>query len=227
VIAHRTLPRHAPENSLEGMRRAIELGADAVEIDVRLTRDGVPVLLHDRTPHRTAGGWMPVRWTSAARLRRRRLANGEPVPTLDEALGELPVRLGLSIDIKHGRAVAATVDEVRRHRADARTRIWSRHLDAVRYAAEQLPDTESALLRDGRSRRALQRLVRDAVANGARAISAEWGAVTSEFAAIARSHGLKLYSWCKHVHPEPSKILLLDGIVTDWPTEVRAAIATA
>ena len=47
IIAHRTSPLDAPENSLEGIRRSAELGADYVEIDVRLTRDGVPVMLHD------------------------------------------------------------------------------------------------------------------------------------------------------------------------------------
>ena len=47
IIAHRTSPRDAPENSLEGIRRSAELGADYVEVDVRLTRDGVPVMLHD------------------------------------------------------------------------------------------------------------------------------------------------------------------------------------
>lgn len=48
VIAHRTCPRDAPENSLEGIARATELGADVVEVDVRRTADGVPVLVHDR-----------------------------------------------------------------------------------------------------------------------------------------------------------------------------------
>ena len=47
IIAHRTSPRDAPENSLAGIRRSAELEADYVEIDVRLTRDGVPVMLHD------------------------------------------------------------------------------------------------------------------------------------------------------------------------------------
>ena len=45
-IAHRTAPLDAPENSLAGSVRSGELGADYVEIDVRLTRDGVPVMLH-------------------------------------------------------------------------------------------------------------------------------------------------------------------------------------
>ncbi len=60
IIAHRTSPRDAPENSLAGIARSAELGADYVEIDVRLTRDGVPVMLHDALLLRTTGRPWPV-----------------------------------------------------------------------------------------------------------------------------------------------------------------------
>ena len=53
IIAHRGDSFHAPENTLEGARLAFEAGADAWELDVRLTRDGVPVLLHDASLRRT------------------------------------------------------------------------------------------------------------------------------------------------------------------------------
>lgn len=49
VISHRTNEGNAPENSLIGIARAIEDGCDVVEVDVRATRDGVLVLLHDET----------------------------------------------------------------------------------------------------------------------------------------------------------------------------------
>ena len=56
VTAHAACMGHAPENTLAGMRKAIELAADAVEVDVRCTADGVPVLLHDETVDRTTNG---------------------------------------------------------------------------------------------------------------------------------------------------------------------------
>src|SRR5919107_1805354 len=102
VIAHRTCPMHAPENSLEGVAKAAKLGADAVEIDVRPTRDGVPVLNHDSTVWRIARWPLPVRWTSAARFRRlrRRDGSGAGLPTLAEVLAGLPPDLALAIDVK-------------------------------------------------------------------------------------------------------------------------------
>ncbi|MCI0815025.1 MAG: glycerophosphodiester phosphodiesterase, partial [Chloroflexi bacterium] len=49
VISHAACGGHAPENTLQGVRAAIELGAEAIEIDVQASSDGVPVLMHDLT----------------------------------------------------------------------------------------------------------------------------------------------------------------------------------
>ena len=108
IIAHRTLPRDAPENSLQGIRTAAAHGADFVEIDVRLTADGVPVLLHDQLLARTA--WWPVHvsWVPSRRLQRTRLRGSqEPVPTFADAVAALPEGLGLAIDTKDPLAAEA------------------------------------------------------------------------------------------------------------------------
>ena len=55
IIAHRGASAVAPENTMAAFEAAIEAGADGVEFDVRLTRDGVPVVIHDETLYRTAG----------------------------------------------------------------------------------------------------------------------------------------------------------------------------
>jgi glycerophosphoryl diester phosphodiesterase len=54
IIGHRGASRYAPENSLAAFRRALDDGADGIEFDVRLARDGVPVIIHDDTLRRTA-----------------------------------------------------------------------------------------------------------------------------------------------------------------------------
>src|SRR5881397_2525073 len=56
VIAHRGNRVRAPENTLLAFRQAVEIGADAIEFDVRLTRDGVPVVIHDADLDRTTNG---------------------------------------------------------------------------------------------------------------------------------------------------------------------------
>ena len=87
VIAHRGASAEQPENTMAAFRRAVELGADAIELDVRLARDGVPVVIHDATLDRT---------TSATGARSRHAprtswqasgsANTTGVPRLEQVL---------------------------------------------------------------------------------------------------------------------------------------------
>ncbi|MEU6354270.1 glycerophosphodiester phosphodiesterase [Streptomyces sp. NPDC047072] len=83
AVAHRGDPYRVRENTIDSLRAALALGADAVEVDVRLTRDGVPVLLHDETLKRLWGHDRPLLSLSAAEV--RGLSDGK-VPTLAEAL---------------------------------------------------------------------------------------------------------------------------------------------
>ncbi|MGW3951980.1 glycerophosphodiester phosphodiesterase [Streptomyces sp. NPDC004752] len=83
AVAHRGDPYRFRENTIDSLRSALRRGADVVEIDVRLTRDGVPVLLHDATLKRLWEQDRPLGALSAAEL--RELTAGG-VPTLEEAL---------------------------------------------------------------------------------------------------------------------------------------------
>ena len=93
IIAHRGGGILAPENTLAGLRLAARLGCSAVEFDVMLSGDGVPVLIHDETLERTTDGHGRVAEQSFAQLRRLDAGSwrgeayqGEAIPTLEEAL---------------------------------------------------------------------------------------------------------------------------------------------
>jgi len=102
VIAHRGAVSVAPENSAEAIAAAADLGADAAEIDVQLTTDGVPVLMHDHTVNRTTdgrGAITAMSWTDVRALTGR---GGVKVPTLDDVLAIAADRgLTLAIELKH------------------------------------------------------------------------------------------------------------------------------
>jgi glycerophosphoryl diester phosphodiesterase len=83
AVAHRGAPYHHRENTLDSLRAGLALGADAVEFDVRTTRDGVPVLLHDSTLKRLWELDRPLAALSAAEVRG---LTADGVPTLAEAL---------------------------------------------------------------------------------------------------------------------------------------------
>jgi glycerophosphoryl diester phosphodiesterase len=96
VIGHRGASGDFPENTLLAFRKAIEAGADALEFDVRLAGDGVPVVMHDPTVDRTTDGQGLVNGYSLVQLRKLDAGRGERIPTLDEAFevaGSVPVIL--------------------------------------------------------------------------------------------------------------------------------------
>lgn len=225
VIAHRTCPREAPENSLAGITMAGRLGADAVEVDVRLSSDGVPHLLHDRRLLRTTGRPARIDRIHSSALRRVRLLGGGPMPSLADALDALPVGLRMAIDVKDPRAAAAVVAEVRNQAATPRCLFWSQHEAAVALAVEQMPEVEIALLRDTSSAEATAAFVADATRLGAHAISARWSQVGPELAELCERSGLRLYAWCRRRTIDPTRLRVIDGLVTDWPVLGAAAIA--
>lgn len=223
VIAHRTCPRDAPENSLQGVRVAAELGADYVELDVRRSRDGVPVVLHDPMLGRTTDHRGPVRFTSSRRLRQVRLrAGGEALPFLADVLDQLPVGLGVAIDVKDASAASAVLAIVRRHAVADRVLLWSQKRRAVRYFAGAAPDAEVALLRDTRTARQEDRLLDDAVNWGAGAISVHQDAARPELCERAARRGLRTYTWFQDLDTQRSRSWSgLTGVVTDWVGEAR------
>ena len=227
IIAHRTCPLHAPDNSLSGIRKAGELRADGVEIDVRRTLDGVPVLMHDTSPRRTTGLPGPVRLYPSFLLRRARLhESDEHVPTLAQALDALPAPLFMAIEIKDAAASKRTLELVKERGLEARVLMWSYREAAVRYFAQEAPEIEPALLRDPVDPEGLERFLRDAKAFGARAISAHYAAITPHFVAEAHQRGLRVYSWIRDLESVAKKVSAgLDGIVTNEPAEVRAILA--
>lgn len=129
VIGHRGVRAHAPENTLESLRQAVALGVDAVEFDLRVSRDGVLVVNHDPTLDRMTDATGPVSARTVAELRAvdagAKFTNdygrtfpyrgrGIHVPTFDEAV-ETVGNLPMIIELKIGAATALIREAVRRH----------------------------------------------------------------------------------------------------------------
>lgn len=115
-IGHRGAAGLEPENTLRSIRRAMELGAGGVEVDVHLSRDGVLMVIHDASLRRTTGFPGQVREMSFDQLRLLDAGKGERIPTLREVLDEMEQfqrehgrRLWLNIELK-GRQTALSVE---------------------------------------------------------------------------------------------------------------------
>ncbi|MGL3148833.1 glycerophosphodiester phosphodiesterase [Microbacterium sp. A82] len=101
-IAHRGYSGKHPENTLTALRAAVDLNYSHVEFDVQLTRDGIPVLMHDYTVDRIAGrpGAGAVADLTLAELQSFELAGGERVATLEDALNLVHGRITAMVEIK-------------------------------------------------------------------------------------------------------------------------------
>ena len=160
VVAHRGSSSLAPENTLASFRQAIEDGADAVELDVRLTRDGHVVVIHDRELRRTTGNrgrvdshtLKEIRALSAGTWFHRRFA-AERIPTLDEVFELAAGKCGVDVEVKVDKgdpggeeAVDRCCRIIRAHRARDWTLVTSFSRRAVRKAGSILPGIATGLL---------------------------------------------------------------------------------
>lgn len=129
VIGHRGAAAHAPENTLAGIREGARRGAPWVEFDVKLTADGVPILMHDDRLDRTTDGTGPVAGRSRAEIAQLDAGTwfsprfaGESVPDLAQALA-LCVDLGLGVNIEI-KPCAGRARETARNALALAQRVW-------------------------------------------------------------------------------------------------------
>ncbi|MEV7780937.1 glycerophosphodiester phosphodiesterase [Kitasatospora sp. NPDC088351] len=191
AVAHRGDPYRHRENTLPSVGSALAAGADAVEVDVQLTRDGVPVLLHDPTLERLWGDPRPIRRVTLDQL--DELRDGAlAVPTLAEAVktvaGTPAARLLIDLDDPH--PAAATWEAVTALGAERRVAFCgpATAMLAVRALAQ---DAEIALTwkQPGLPARALLDDLRP------RYLNPPFGLVTPDLTAAARDAGLAVSTW--------------------------------
>jgi glycerophosphoryl diester phosphodiesterase len=137
VIAHRAGAGIAPENTLAAIRRAIRLKVDYVEVDVRTTRDGELVIMHDSTVDRMTDGAGRVSDLTLAQVRALKVKNafgqafaGQAVPTFDEVLALCRRKVNIYLDHKDA-DVGRVLEAIRKHGMERNVVVYS-GLDGVK-----------------------------------------------------------------------------------------------
>jgi glycerophosphoryl diester phosphodiesterase len=110
VVAHRGLVKGFPENTLIAYQQALKLGVDFIEVDLRMTQDGIPIIIHDDSVDRTTGGQGEVKTFTLAKLKKLDAGSiagskfaGEQIPAFEEVLVlVMPLGGKLLLDIKSG-----------------------------------------------------------------------------------------------------------------------------
>jgi glycerophosphoryl diester phosphodiesterase len=145
VIAHRGASAYAPENTLEAFDLAVKQGADALELDIHLTRDGAPAVIHDATLDRTTDLTGPVRARTLAELRQADAgyrfttdrgrttpyrAAGIRIPTLAEVLWTFPA-MPVMVEVKEPEVQEVVRRVLLEERAVERCVVASEHVGAL------------------------------------------------------------------------------------------------
>ena len=224
VIAHRGASGTAPENTLAAFRRAVACGADMIELDVQLTRDGEVVVVHDLILDRTSNGTGLVGERTLAEIRGLDAGawfgagfRGERIPTLADVLGA--VGIPINVELKpagdqglEARALAA-VDA-----ADARSRVIFSSFDpgALERLRALAPDAEIGVLCDQTPGPAALQLAERV---GARALHVRKEAATGTTVAAAATAGLQIRVWTVNEPGEFNRLAAagVHAIFTDYP----------
>jgi glycerophosphoryl diester phosphodiesterase len=243
LIAHRGASREAPENTLAAFRLAWQEGADGIEADFRLTRDGRIVCLHDGTTKRTAGVDLAVAETSHEELRRLDIGawkgarwRGERIPSLEEVLSELPAGKMFMIELKSGPEIIEPLRRVLA--ADGvpadRLRLLSFDQKLVAGLKEQLPGIRTCLNVDYRfslrtrawspTRTEIRAFLEQSGADG---ISSRAHAmVDTQFVAELHGNGKEIHVWTLDSAGDADhyRSLGVDSIMTNRPGRLRGRL---
>ncbi|MBO1330644.1 glycerophosphodiester phosphodiesterase family protein [Streptomyces sp. VRA16 Mangrove soil] len=216
VFGHRGARTEEPENTLRSFRRAAELGADGIELDIRVSADGHLVVIHDATVDRTTDGEGEVASLTLAQLRSLDAGSGERIPTLDEALAAFPGHVQVEIKAPEAVQVLESLPE--------RAVLTSFHPEILEDAARRLPAVARGLI---------SHTPGDELLRAAKDLGAAWvcpertDALTPRFVARCHDAGLLVDAW-----PAADRELMrlfrglgVDAVTTDHPGRIEEWLA--
>lgn len=237
IVAHRGASHAAPQNTLAAFRLAADLGADGVELDVHLTADGVPVVIHDATVEATTDGSGQVTALTLAQVkaldagvRFHASFAGERVPTLEEVLTAVGHRLLINIELKdfspRDRGLEATVAALVQ-RLGLTGRVWFSSFNplALRRVRRYAPDIPAGMLYDNSLPLPLrQRWLAPITPH--EALHPHHALVTPALVAQAHRRGLRVATWTVDDPALAERLATwgVDALITNEPERLLAAL---
>ena len=235
VIAHRGNSCCAPACTIEAIRQAIELGVDMIELDVRGSRDGVPVIIHNSTVDETTDGTGAVSSMDLAQLKKLDAGSwkdkkytGERIPTLAEVLEYSRGKANLSLDLKDESIIPAMIEAVQKanmidevvicgcHEPQSQ-KIWAidPNFTVLLNTDSQLDDLAKKEGKSDFSREYIRRTRKGKLA----ALNVNFNFITPELIRHAHLHALPVWAWTVDEKEDMKRLIQMgvDAIYTNWP----------
>ena len=229
LIGHRGAMGLAPENTLKSFGIACEKGADILECDVRMSKDGHLVVIHDALVNRTTNGKGPVRRHSLEKLKSLDAGDGEKIPTLLEVVElakkydkkvivEIKARTRISA-VQTAKAVSAFIEE---HNVSDRIIVYSFWKIAIKTVKEMIPAVPAAVLY-ARLLRSKKQMIRHLKSIGADGVSIAYKHITEEMVTLMKEHRLFLDAWVVNdaTSFEYMQEIGVRGLITDYPGSLQ------
>jgi glycerophosphoryl diester phosphodiesterase len=232
IFAHRGASAHAPENTLAAFVLALQHGAEAVELDVKLTADGAVMIIHDQTVDRTTDGTGNVAELPLSVLKKFDAGSyfdiayrGEPIPTLNEFFDVVGYRTFTNVELTNYASPRddlpdKVVELVKKHNLIERVMFSSFNPRALQRAQALLPEVPVGLLTlPGWKGWPLRSWLGRKLVPGYQALHPEKGDVTANLVNDVHRRGHRIHVWTVNNPDEMSCLLALgvDGIFTDDP----------
>lgn len=228
LIAHRGASGHAPENTVAAFKRALELGAKAIELDVHLTLDRELVVAHDDDLKRCAGDKRRLRaitWADAAKLDvgswYDKAFASERLPRLEDVYELLPPGVELHVELKHGSRIYPGIEERALELAQKREALERTVFSSFDHAALRSLRSLNAKARLGYllGLSTLRTGLREAREIAAESLNLAVRQTTARAVKAAHERGLRVLSYTVNTSPERDRFARLgvDGIFSNYP----------
>jgi glycerophosphoryl diester phosphodiesterase len=213
-IAHRGASAYEPENTIRSFRRAIELKADMIELDVRKSLDGRLVVIHDRRVDRTTDGRGLVGRKSLGELKELDAGMGERIPTLEEVLEYAAGKAGFVIELKENGLEEDVIKAIKGYGLIKDVFIVSFSPLRLKVLKEMEPSLKTGLILF-----ASTDPLRVAKGCGANAVAPFRWFITRSLSERARLSGLYLFTWTVDDREKAERLreIGVNGIVTNKP----------
>jgi len=147
VLGHRGAPAYEPENTLASFKKAIELGVDQIELDLRFSKDSKLVVIHDEKLDRTTNGKGLVREFTLAELKKLDAGKGEKIPTIQEVIDLIRDKgIFLQIELKESNMQRHLLDLIQKNNLEERVMVISFLYEELRKIKELNPNIKTGIL---------------------------------------------------------------------------------
>ncbi|MFX1376642.1 MAG: glycerophosphodiester phosphodiesterase [Promethearchaeota archaeon] len=231
IIAHRGASNIAPENTLKAYKKAIELKADFIELDVHETKDGELVITHDENIHRITGKQGHIKDFSLKQLKSLDFGEGEKIPTLQEVIELIRGNIYLNCEIKVENISQKVIELFKKYQIiDAVIVSSFLHNELLKFQKIEpnlkLASLEPTQYEPKYSWDVKKKMIQFCITNNLFAINPFYHLVNQQFVDFAHNNHVKVFPWTVDSKPLIRRLIKLgvDGIITNDISNTKTII---